>query len=230
MIFDVDGTLAETEDAHRLAFNQAFAEHDLPWSWDLALYKDLLAVSGGKERIRAYVQRFDPARLEPGLDESIAALHKRKTAIYTERVAAGAVPLRPGVSRLIAEAREAGLRLAVATTTSRANVLALIDGATGGEAHDWFEVLACAEDAPLKKPDPQVYRYVLDRMGLPAEACLAVEDSSNGVRAASAAGVPVVVTLSAYTEADDAASALAVFPDLDGVGLSDLRRLHAGRR
>lgn len=229
LIFDVDGTLAETEEAHRDAFNRAFIEFGLPWSWDRTLYRVLLRVSGGKERIRAFVACHDPARDNASLDDLIASLHRRKTALYTASVAAGGVPLRPGVERLIGKARSADLTVAVATTTTRANVLALMDGATGGAGHGWFATLACAEDAPRKKPDPQVYRVVLDRLGLPASACLALEDSMNGVRAACAAGIPVVVSESVYTYGDDFTGARAVFPDLASLTLDDLRRLHGGQ-
>jgi HAD superfamily hydrolase (TIGR01509 family) len=230
LIFDVDGTLAETEEAHRDAFNRTFAEFGLPWSWDQALYRELLRVSGGKERIRAFVARHDPARDDAGLGDLIAALHRRKTELYTAAVAAGGVPLRPGVERLIGEARDTGLTLAVATTTTRANVLALMDGATGGAGHGWFTTLVCAEDAPVKKPDPQAYTLALDRVGLPASACMALEDSVNGVRAARAAGIPVVVSESVYTAGDDFTGACAVFPDFGSVTLADLRRLHGERR
>lgn len=224
LLFDVDGTLAETEDTHRRAFNRAFAEFGLPWVWDPSLYRRLLAVSGGRERILAFAAAHDPARLAT-LDAVLPSMHARKTALYTAAVAAGAVSLRPGVEALILAAREAGLRLAVATTTSRANVLALFDGATAGRAHGWFEFLACAEDAPVKKPDPQVYRLALDRLGLPGGACLALEDTTNGVRAAVAAGVPVVVTESVYSVGDDFTGALAVLPDLAMVTVERLRAL-----
>ncbi len=229
LIFDVDGTLAETEEAHRAAFNQAFAAFGLPWSWDAALYRVLLRVAGGKERITAFARQHDPERLADGaFPELVAALHRHKTALYAENVAAGTVPLRPGIRRIIGEARGESLRLAVATTTSRANVLALLDGATGGAGHLWFETLACGEDAAVKKPDPGVYLEVLRRLDMPAAACLAVEDSANGVRAARAAGIPVVATRSLYTAEDDLDGALAIFPDLAEVSLAELRRLHAG--
>ncbi len=226
LIFDVDGTLAETEEAHRLAFNRAFADFGLPWSWGRPLYKDLLKVAGGKERIRAFAVRADPSRIDRGFDDLVVALHQRKTAIYTESVADGSVPLRPGVAELIGEARSAGLRVSVATTTSRANVDALLDGATGGEGRNWFEVLACAEDAPAKKPDPQVYLAVIERLGAKPSECLAIEDSANGVGAACAAGIPVVAVRSAFTDSDDVRGALAVFPDLQGIDLARLRSLH----
>jgi HAD superfamily hydrolase (TIGR01509 family) len=216
LIFDVDGTLAETEEAHRLAFNRAFTEFGLPWEWDRALYRDLLRISGGRERMAAYAKRLGAT----GLDDRLAALHRRKTELYTRGVAAGEVPLRPGIACLIAEAAAAGVVLAIATTTSRANVEALL-----GDGLAQFAVVACAEDAPVKKPDPAVYTLVLDRLGLSAAVCLALEDSSNGVRAACAAGIAVVVSESVYTKGDDFTGARAVYPDFGGVGLAELARL-----
>lgn len=227
LIFDVDGTLAETEDAHRAAFNQTFADQGMTWSWDQTLYRQLLKVSGGKERMRAYAEAHDPARLSETLDQEIAALHQHKTGLYTQAVRSGGVPMRPGVLRLINEARIAGLRLGIATTTTRANVLALLDGATAGKGHDWFDCLCCSDDAPVKKPDPQVYTVALRALGLKPWECLALEDSTNGVRAASAAGIPVVVSESVYTKGDDFTGALAVFQDFEAVTLEDLKRLHA---
>ena len=221
LIFDVDGTLAETEEAHRQAFNQAFAEFGLPWTWDRELYRRLLRISGGRERMTAHARDLGSTVA----DDLLRALHKRKTELYTGRVAAGEVPLRPGVERLLAEARAAGLLLAIATTTSRANVDALLDGTTGGRGHAWFATIACAEDAPVKKPDPAVYTLVVGRLGLRPDECLALEDSSNGVRAASAAGVPVVVSESVYTAGDDFSGALAVYPDFEGVGRAELVKL-----
>ncbi|CAA7614999.1 Protein CbbY, plasmid [Magnetospirillum sp. LM-5] len=218
LIFDVDGTLAETEEAHRKAFNQTFAEFGLDWHWDPLLYGRLLKVSGGKERMRSYAG----ANVD---DTLIDALHRRKTEIYTTFVATGAVPLRPGIERLITQALECGLTLAVATTTTRANLLALLDGATGGAGHDWFKVLACADDAPIKKPDPAVYRFVLERLELPAVRCLAIEDTRNGVLSARGAGLDVVVTRSTYAHDEDVTGALAVYEDLSFVGLPDLMRL-----
>lgn len=220
LIFDVDGTLAETEEAHRQAFNQAFTEFGLAWRWDASLYRQLLKVSGGKERMRAFVQSQRAHAQSDDLDDLIAALHQRKTEIYTAQVATGAVPLRPGIARLIAQARASGLRLAIATTTTRANVVALLAG-TGLDG-DCFETMACADDAPLKKPHPQVYELVLARLKLAAPLCLAVEDSSNGVRAARAAGIPVIMTPSAYTSDDCRDGAKAVWPDLARIELSTL--------
>ncbi|MCC6982507.1 MAG: HAD family hydrolase [Bauldia sp.] len=219
LIFDVDGTLADTErDGHRVAFNRAFADEGLDWHWDEALYGDLLAVTGGKERIAHYVKRFHPDWALPDAAAQIARMHQRKTAYFEARVAAGAVPLRPGVVRLIREAREAGLRLAIATTTSRANVVALIEHMLPPDLRDAFEILGTAEEAPVKKPAPDVFHYVLQAMSLDPADALAIEDSRNGLLATTAAGLRTLVTVSDYAVGQDFTGALAI---LDGLGEPD---------
>jgi HAD superfamily hydrolase (TIGR01509 family) len=212
LIFDVDGTLAETEELHRQAFNAAFAAYGLPWHWDQPAYRKLLDVAGGKERIAHFIA----SGAERGSDAvaRVAELHAAKTERYTALVGSGAVPLRPGVARLLAEARQAGVRLAIATTTSLPNVEALLQAALGPDAMAQFEVIGAGDVVGAKKPAPDIYRYVLDRLALPAEACLAFEDSVNGLRAAAAAGLATVVTPGIYTEGDDFAGALAVLSDL----------------
>ncbi len=215
LIFDVDGTLAETEEIHRKAFNRAFADAGLGWQWSRERYRELLAVSGGKERIRHYIGDTDPALLDrDDLDEWIADLHRAKTRHYADMMAAGEAALRPGVERLIREAHAAGMRLAIATTTTRANITALFDATLGREALDWFEVIGSATEAPVKKPDPSVYLWVLGQLGLAGDACLALEDTRNGVLAATAAGIPVLVTQSFYSEGEDFSGAVAVLSDL----------------
>ena len=179
LIFDVDGTLAETEEAHRLAFNAAFRAAGLDWSWDVDLYRELLAVTGGKERIRWFVKRGDPPDGERALSD-IDILHAAKTAYYRRAVERGEVELRPGVRRLIEEAQAAGLRLAVATTTTAANIEALIVAAFGRSPAELFEVVVAGEDVCRKKPDPEVYLLALQRLDLPAVACIAFEDIRTG--------------------------------------------------
>jgi HAD superfamily hydrolase (TIGR01509 family) len=227
LIFDVDGTLADTErDGHRLAFNTAFAEHGLDWHWDEALYGELLAVTGGKERIRFYAERHAPEMLaRADFPELVRRLHLAKTAHYVRIVDQGGLPLRPGVAHLIAEARAAGVRLAIATTTSPENVTTLLRASLAAAATDWFEVIGAGDVVPHKKPAPDIYRWVLERLGLPATACLAIEDSENGLQSSLAAGIPTVVTISEYTAGHDFRGARAVLPDLSATGLADLRQL-----
>lgn len=214
LIFDVDGTLAETEELHRRAFNESFAGAGLSWRWDQPEYRRLLQITGGKERIAAYMKE---AGVQPD-QVDIPALHKAKTAHYVELMAGGGCTLRPGVDALITEAREAGLRLAIATTTSRPNVDALCRAVWGREASEIFEVVASGDEVAVKKPAPDVYLLALERLGFPAERALALEDSSNGLRAALAAGLRCIVTPSVYTDEDDFTGALAVVSDLETAG------------
>ncbi|WP_172328345.1 HAD-IA family hydrolase [Mangrovicoccus sp. HB161399] len=210
LIFDVDGTLAETEEAHRRAFNETFAEAGLSWHWRTDDYRRLLKITGGKERMRAWRDGIGSGPDDAG----IAELHRQKTRRYGRIVAQGGVPLRPGVAGLLSDARGAGLRLAVATTTNRPNVDVLIRAATGRAAADIFEVIAAGDDVAAKKPAPDVYLAALERLGLRAEDALAFEDSRNGVLSARAAGLEVVVTPSAYTAGEDFSGAASVLPDL----------------
>ena len=228
LIWDVDGTLAETEEhGHRIAFNEAFEEAGLPWRWDRALYGELLAVAGGKERLRLWWRRLHGDGSAP--DEAlIAQLQQRKTAFYLARLQRGDVQLRPGVARLVHEARQAGLAQAIATTTTPANVTRLLELTLGPEAPGWFAAIGAGDMVPAKKPAPDVYRWVLQRLGLAPHEALAIEDSAVGARAALAAGVPVVVCRSAYTVADAMPAGLRTDrASLDGVALADLRRWHA---
>ncbi len=209
LIFDVDGTLAETEEIHRAAFNAAFAEAGLDWFWTEKLYARLLKVTGGRERIAAY---GDETRSAPA---DISTLHRRKTDIYNERVRRGDVALRPGVERLIRKARGHGMTLAIATTTSRPNVISLIEATLDESAVTWFASIRTGEDVMRKKPDPQVFHLVLADLGMDGADCLAFEDSANGLRAAHAAGIPTIVTPSIYTHGEDFSAAALVLDDLD---------------
>lgn len=216
ILFDVDGTLADTErDGHRVAFNLAFRDAGLDWHWDVPTYGELLTVTGGKERIRYFIETHAPALPETDdLAGWIAGLHKAKTAHYLALLKKGEIPLRPGVERLIAEARERGVRLAITTTTTPENVDGLLRATLGDESLDWFEVIAAGDIVPAKKPAPDIYHYTLEKMGLTASEVIALEDSGNGVRSARGAQVPVVVTLNDYTAEDDFSGAISVLTDL----------------
>jgi HAD superfamily hydrolase (TIGR01509 family) len=245
LIFDVDGTLAETEDLHRQAFNRAFAELGLPWHWDPALYADLLTVMGGKERLAHYIDAQHPA--EAGALHALAPeIHARKTAAYGALVSERRLPLRPGIARLLAEARADGLRLAVATTTSRPNVdqLLAVNFPPGAKP---FDVIAAGDEADRKKPAPDVFLLALAGLDVSASEAVAFEDSAAGISSARAAGLPVLATRSRYTERHRLDGAFSAVSDLGEPGqphrhiaglawprhvvtLAALKDWHAGRR
>ena len=220
LIFDVDGTLADTEAVHLAAFNQAFTDAGLAWHWSVPLYTELLRITGGKERIRHYLQHWQPPLPAGGVDDDwVRAMHARKTEIYTRMARDPGIPLRTGVLRLIEQARADGLRLAIATTTTLANVEALFDASFPPGALAWFEVVAAGDQVPAKKPAPDIDQLAMRDLGLGAAACAALEDSVNGVRAALAAGIhTLVVSASPFTSQDDFSGAALI---LDSLGDPD---------
>jgi HAD superfamily hydrolase (TIGR01509 family) len=220
LIFDVDGTLADTErDGHRVAFNAAFDEYGIGWNWDAELYGKLLAVTGGKERMQFYASEFlHNQNLPDNLEQLIPELHAAKTRHYTELLSTGAIPLRPGVERLLNEARDEGLRLAIATTTTPDNVTALLEHTLGSESLDWFEVIAAGDIVPAKKPASDIYDYALREMNLVPGDCLAFEDSHNGILSSMGAALPTVITVNGYTADHDFNGALLVLDSLGEPG------------
>jgi HAD superfamily hydrolase (TIGR01509 family) len=224
IIFDVDGTLAETEEAHRRAFNQAFAEAERPWHWSAQDYGALLTTTGGRERIARYMAEIG---IEPD-PAAVAAMHVRKNAIYAELVAAGAIAPRPGILRLLHQSLNEGVALAIATTTSRANLDALLHHVLEPEAPSWFSVIVAGEDVFAKKPDPEVYQRVLSQLALEPADCIAIEDSQAGLAAARACGIATVITPSHYTAWQDFSGAALVCDSLDGhVDIARLESLNA---
>lgn len=201
LLFDVDGTLADTErDGHRVAFNQAFQDANLDWNWSVELYGELLAVTGGKERIRHYMAGHCPDFVPPiPVDQFVAGLHASKTDHYCQLLAEGRIPLRTGVIRLLNEARAEGLRLAIATTTTLPNVTVLLEHTLGAESLAWFDIIAAGDIVPAKKPAPDIYDYVLEKMGWSPAECLALEDSENGLASATQANLKTVITTNDYT-------------------------------
>ncbi|MGK7954326.1 MAG: HAD family hydrolase [Crocosphaera sp.] len=215
LIFDVDGTLAETEkEGHRVAFNRSFTEADLNWYWSESVYGELLEVSGGKERISYYLQQYHP-EIKENLEILIPQLHQAKTNHYRQLLSSGEIQLRQGIKCLITEAYNQGIRLAIATTSSLPNALALL------EKHlnpDWFEVIAAGDIVPNKKPAPDIYHYVLDTMNLPPENCLVFEDSFHGLQAAAQANLKTIITLHDYTKEQDFSLASLVLNHLGEPG------------
>lgn len=212
----MDGTLADTErDGHRVAFNRAFAAAGLDWHWDVNTYGRLLQVTGGKERIRYFIEAFKPSiDAQLNLDDFIPALHQSKTGHFVTLLQSGAIHLRVGVKRLLLEARGSGLRLAIVTTTTAPNVTALLGATLGEESIGWFDVIAAGDVVPAKKPAPDIYLYALRELGLQATECMAFEDSDNGLLSAAGAGLKTLVTVNGYTRQQDFSAAALVLDHL----------------
>lgn len=247
LLFDVDGTLADTErDGHRVAFNLAFDDAGLDWHWSEDDYAWLLQVTGGKERIRFFIeQKQPPLPADIDLESMIPKLHQSKTAHYTRLLGEGRIPLRTGVERLIKEARESGMRLAIATTTTPANVTALLENTLGAESIRWFEVIAAGDVVPAKKPAPDIYQWAMQQMQLQPSECIAFEDSENGVISVKDAGIrAILVTTNHFTENHDFNGATTVIDqfgepgcplhniegvEVDGgsVDMAAVRKIHA---
>jgi beta-phosphoglucomutase-like phosphatase (HAD superfamily) len=207
LIFDVDGTLADTEEAHREAFNSAFAEHQLDWHWNTSDYARWLAVTGGKERLAAFIESLPlSAQERAALQARIPGIHRTKSDHYAHLVRIGRVPLRAGVKRLLKEAESAGVTLAIASTTTRENIDALL-GVHFGESAARFGVIGAGDAVPQKKPAPDIYRFVLRELGESSADCVAVEDSRQGLDAAKRAGLFTVVTPSDWTCGEDFSAA-----------------------
>jgi HAD superfamily hydrolase (TIGR01509 family) len=218
LIFDVDGVLADTEEAHRLAFNRAFDTIAPGWHWSRDEYLPLLRVTGGKERLAAWIAALlVPAAERERLRALIPALHAEKTRVYTQVVRDGGVPLRPGIERLMLDATDAGCRLGIASTTSAANIDALLAATLGPRGLDLFDAIVCGDQVPAKKPAPDVYRLALATLGVEPEDAAAVEDSANGLRSARGAGLWTLVTPTFWTTDDDFEGAGLVLPN----GLGD---------
>ena len=213
IVFDVDGTLVDSErDGHRVAFNRAFEEAGLPDRWEVELYGELLEITGGDRRLKAYFERRGAP--EDEASDLARRLHPRKTEIFAEMARQGEIDPRPGVRELLSELEQAGVRLAVATTGTGAWVHPLLERSFGAER---FEVVVTADEAPVRKPDPSAHLLALERLGLSdaASAAPAIEDSLNGLQAAKAAGLACVIVVNDYTREQNFEAADLV---LDGFG------------
>ncbi|MGI4879661.1 MAG: HAD-IA family hydrolase [Janthinobacterium lividum] len=231
IIFDCDGVLVDTErDGHRVAFNRAFTAMGIDATWDVTLYARLLLVAGGKERMRAYFDEHGwPEDRAESRDEMIAALHKSKTDIFADIVTGGELPLRPGIQRIVDEAIAAGVKLGVCTTSAQKSIDAVLD-LLGPERKAKFAFVHAGDVVKKKKPDPEIYELAKTSLGLPASECIVIEDSRNGLLAATGAGLTCLITTSTYTTGEDFSEAVAVVAELGDapnaqVTLADLDRL-----
>jgi beta-phosphoglucomutase-like phosphatase (HAD superfamily) len=230
LIFDVDGTMADTEEAHRVAFNLAFERYRLGWVWEPDEYRELLHITGGKERIATYIETLaQPDAERRRLSTMVPDIHAEKTRFYSSFVADGAVPLRPGVAQLLDEALDNGCKLAIASTTTAVNIDALLQSTLGPRGLDMFSAIACGDQVRAKKPAPDIYRLALLGLGLLPEHAIAFEDSPNGLRAANAAGLRTVVTPNFWTEGADFSAASLLLPSLAGLGFDELTRRVSAR-
>lgn len=216
LIWDCDGVLAETEkDGHRVAFNQIFQQEGWGIQWSVERYGELLKIAGGKERMRAQLNEpgFDLGRDVGDVDAYIKGLHQRKTSLYMELVEQGKLPVRPGVKRLMWEAHEQGIRLAIASTSNIRGVT-LIAKQLGEEAFGWIEHICAGDMAQNKKPAPDIYNLALEKLDITPQEALVIEDTGNGVKAGVAAGCKVLVTRSEYSKGKDFADAILQVDDL----------------
>lgn len=215
IIFDVDGTIADTEEAHRVSFNRAFSENNLNWNWDVPLYDKLLKITGGKERIKYFVETYLPDYKKPDEYENfVKNLHMIKTIHYTTMLKKGLIPFRPNIKKLIVDAKKANIRLAIATTTSPENVTALMEQEFGKDYETMFDAIGCGDIVSKKKPAPDIYEWVLNKMKLKPDNCIALEDSENGLKSGLAAGIKTFITTNLYTQQQDFTGAAAVYKDL----------------
>lgn len=220
LIFDVDGTLVDTEEVHRQAFNLAFLDFDLGWQWTPHLYSELLAISGGLERIHCYATHLGKAaKKTDNFNEFVLRVHQRKSAHYARLISSGEVPLRPGVKRLLNEALEQDIKLAIATSTSMVNVKTLLDNRLPRDWPSWFEVVATADTIAKKKPSPDVYHFVLNVLAEKPQHCIAIEDTESGNTASLQAGITTVITLHALTRGSKFPGASLVVDHLGEPGL-----------
>jgi HAD superfamily hydrolase (TIGR01509 family) len=224
LIFDCDGVLADTErDGHRPAFNQTFREFGISLEWSEEAYATKLQIAGGKERMASeltpeFVQANGLPDDTDGQAAELAKWHARKTQIYTDMVAAGRLPTRPGIRRIITAAQDAGWKVGVASTSAAPSVQAILEQAVGPDRADRFDVVLAGDVVARKKPAPDIYQLAVQQLGVPAEETLVVEDSRNGLLAAHDAGLRCVMTVNGYTEEEDNTEALLVVTSLGDPG------------
>lgn len=231
IIFDCDGVLVDTErDGHRVAFNKAFAAKGLDIEWSVNLYKELLKVGGGKERMTFY---FNESGWPDGVSDKevfIKELHKLKTDLFMQIIESGELPLRPGITRIVDEAIEHGVGLAVCSTSNERAVNLIVETLIGADRKIKFAGIFAGDMAKKKKPDPEIYNLATEKLALNPAECVVIEDSRNGLLAAKAAGFPCVITTNGYTADEEFAGAELIVPELGdkpniNVNIGDLQEI-----
>ena len=203
VFFDQDGVIIDTErDGHRVSFNMTFKEFGFTDEWDVEYYHELLQIAGGKERMKHHwkTRGFSKPLTEEEIDNLVKEMHKRKTALFVELIETGKLPLRPGIHRFMKEAMEAGLMVAVCTTSNEKAAKAVTEQVLSDIK---FELVLAGDVVKNKKPDPEIYNLALSKLGLSPDEAFVVEDSKNGVKASKAAGLKTIVTTNHYTEKED---------------------------
>ena len=215
VLFDVGGTIAESEEIHRKSFNDAFKEYGLSWYWDEAIYRELVFIGGGKERINYYITRAWPEMLkQKNFTSYVSALHKVKSQIYEEYLNDLRIKARPGIIRLLKELKDHKIRLAIVSDTTEQNLTNLFKKGISINPSEWFEVVAHGGCADQKKPSPEIYLWALEKLKLHPNSCIAIEDAPRGVEAATDADLKVIVTPSLYTKNENFEKASLVISDL----------------
>jgi len=215
LLFDVDGTIADTEELHRMSYNQAFLRSNIDWHWDASLYADLLSVSGGLNRLAAYLERLDlPPEEKARLRQLIPHIHQTKTEEYSLRLEEGQIQLRPGAVRLIEEATAAGIKVGCASSSAWSNVGMLLAKAFRRSSSMQIDAIVGIDMVPRSKPAPDIYQLLMSMLRVSPQACIAIEDSENGVAAARAAGARVVATPTRWTIGQDFSGADLVLSSL----------------
>ncbi len=215
VLFDVDGTIAETEEFHRRSFNEAFREFNLDWFWDEAIYKELINIGGGKERIIYHIKRAWPEMLNfKNLTKYIDSIHKIKNEIFEDYMEDQNITPRPGVLRLIKELKKEKIRIALVSSSSKTNVFNLFQKALKINPEDEFDFIAHGDITKNKKPSPEIYEWTLEKLRLPPQACIAIEDSPRGMESALRANINVLITPSIYTADEKFKNAKLVISNL----------------
>mgnify|MGYP001422145794 FL=1 len=215
VLFDVDGTIAETEDLHRKCFNESFKEFNLDWFWDEAIYKELINIGDGKERIEHYIKRAWPEMLEyKNLTKYINSIHKVKNELFEDYILESEINLRPGFKRLIKNLKANNVRIVSVSSTSEKNLITLFERGLNIDPGSTFDLIAHGDCTENKRPSPEIYEWILEKLRLPSQSCIAIEDSLRGVESARNANIEVLVTPSSYTKHENFKDAKVVVSDL----------------